>query len=187
MEPNALKTERFVFFQRTPPDGLRYIRAMFAPPNTRPHTLARAVAHKSIFGWTLTSTGVCVRFLYVSCQSGPDGNPDGCGDYFSDNVKDAEAGTWLGVGKALGPMRPENSSPGLMADERLARRPDAEHWILYFERQATRERELRKAEAEAAAKAESEAKAEAELAAKAILFTPPPKPKGFIDRLLGRE
>ena len=29
----ALNTERFVFFQRTPPDGLRYIRAMFALPN----------------------------------------------------------------------------------------------------------------------------------------------------------
>jgi hypothetical protein len=128
----------------------------------------------------------CVRLLYVSCQSGTDGNPDGCGDYFSDNVKDAEAGTWMGTGKALGPMRPENSSPGLMADERLARRPDAEHWILYFERQATAERELRNAEAEVAAKAEADAKAEAELAAKAIL-RPAPKPKGFIDRLLGRQ
>src|SRR5690348_12740232 len=113
MANSPLAEERFVFFQRSPPDGLRYIRAMFAPPNTRPHTLARGLAHKSVLGWTLTATGVCVRFLYVSCQSGPDGNPDGCGDYFSDNVKDCEAGTWIGVGKALGPMRPENSSPGL--------------------------------------------------------------------------
>ena len=114
MEPNALKTEQFVFFHRTPPDGLRYIRAMFAPPNTRPARWRWRV--RRTLGWTLDSKGDCVRLLYLSCLPGPDGNPDGCGDYFSDTLKDAEAGTWIGIRKPLGPMRLENSSPGLMAE-----------------------------------------------------------------------
>jgi hypothetical protein len=187
----SLNSEQFVFFHRTPPDGLRYIRAMFAPANTRPGPLA--LAQKTTLGWTLDSKGDCVRLLYLSCLPGPDGNPDGCGDYFSDTLKDAEAGTWVAIRKPLGPMRLENSSAGLMAEERMARREHAEAWILHFERQAARKRKLdaekaEQAKAEADAKALAEAKAhdaEAKTLAEAASKSQPQP--SFMAKLFGRS
>lgn len=127
-----LKSERFVFFERSISPGTRYVRAMFAPPNTRPH--GRMLASRFVYGWTLDKFGVVVRVIYANCAPGPDGLPDGCGDWHPE--RDSEAGTWVGVGKPLGPIPPDNSPPELAAEERMARRQTAEWWAQTLERQA---------------------------------------------------
>src|SRR5262245_25421119 len=90
MNSELLKSERFVYFEKTPSPGIRYIRAMFAPPNTRPGSLM--LASKFIYGWTLDSKGTVIRAMFAECASGPDGLPDGCGDYHPSTLKDCEAG-----------------------------------------------------------------------------------------------
>jgi len=141
-----LKSEKFVWFERSISPGTRYVRAMFAPPNTRPHS--RMLWSKFVYGWTLDKFGVPIRIIYAGCEPGPDGLPDGCGDYHSDpGVIVSEAGTWVGVGKPLGPIPPTNSTPELCAEERMARREIAEYHIQTMERQKAAEPQ-RKLEAE---------------------------------------
>jgi len=147
MDSELLQQEKFVFWVRTPPEGLRYVRGVHIP-NTKPSALS--LANRTVFGWTLGATGQCIRLFYLSCSGGPCGNPDGTAGYFTDAAfRDTEAGLFVGVCKPLGPMRTENSSRELMADERLARRPHAEHWILHFEKQAVEDARLRREKQEA--------------------------------------
>jgi hypothetical protein len=194
-----LKSERFVYFERSISPGTRYVRAMFAPPNTRPPH-SRMLASRAIYGWTLTSAGVVVRVIFANCAPGPDGLPDGCGDWHPGNPAD-EAGTWVGVGKMLGPIPPHNSDPALCAEERMARRETAEYWMQRLEKQAADEPRLRlerENEALAAKVREAEAreareKIERDLAELAVLRlevsslreTPPAK-RSFLARLLGQ-
>lgn len=185
-----LKSERFIWFERSISPGTRYVRAMFAPPNTRPH--GRMLTSKSIYGWTLDRAGVVVRVIYANCAPGPDGLPDGCGDWHSDSPQGSEAGTWVGVGKPLGPIPPDNSKPELCAEERMARREISEWWAQRLEQQAADEPRLRlEQENKALALKVKEAEAReareqldrdlAELESLRKLHKP-----GFIARLLGR-
>jgi hypothetical protein len=156
------------------------VRAMFIPPNTRVNS--RMLANRFVYGWTLNQFGTPVRAIFAECAPGPDGLPDGCGDYFpSTATPNAEAGTWQGINKILGPMKPENSDPALCAEMRHARRATAENWMLFSGRQAAEEARRQAEAAEEAdrqaAEREQREAAEAAEAAKAALITPRPKTK----------
>lgn len=168
---NALPLECFLYWHRTPPPGLRFIRAVFAAEGTIPSPYS--LDDRITLGHSLTSEGRCMRLFYLILTV----PGDGCGEYSPDpRYMDAEAGDpAVRLRQPLGPMRAEFSPPALRAEEDLARIEPRKHFIEYHEREMQR-------------KAAESAERERLQVAHAVLVATPPAPppkRSFLQKLIG--
>src|SRR4051812_34942922 len=71
----TLVNEKWLYFCRTPTPGLRFVRVTRWAGDTIPH--AKSLRNREVLGWTLDSSGRCVRLFSVRIDI-PD---DGCRDW----------------------------------------------------------------------------------------------------------
>jgi hypothetical protein len=162
---NDLINERFIYFRRDPTPGLRFIRVSRWGGDTIPH--AKSLVAREVLGWTLDTSGRCVRLFSVRTDV-PD---DGCRDWlpchrYPDTPVDP---TSVRIKLPGGPPLEQYSPAAVEAIERAHRQPFADHWAAFHANEAA----LAKARAEQQLKAEREAAERAAL----VVATPRPRPK----------
>lgn len=146
------------------PTGLRFVRVAHAGPDSKPPRRIGCYRDAECLGYT-TANGVLSRVFYVLAGNGPDGIPDGCGEWSADDRYKGEPADPAALA-AKQPLRPpslDRSSEATIADEIKARAEVVAYWA-------------RVAAEQAEAKRMQAAQAAEQRAAPVIVAAPTPKP-----------